>query len=73
MLTIAAGGAVCEYDLVEPIGRTRPTVSHHLKALKEAGLVTSRRDGENIWYTVVPAALDALREVLSVRGQVTAR
>lgn len=73
MLATAAGGALCEHDLVEPIGRSQPTVSHHLKALKEAGLVTAQRDGKNIWYTVVPAALDALREVLSVRGQVTAR
>ncbi len=73
MLATAADGAVCEHDLVEPIGKSQPTVSHHLKALKEAGLVTAQRDGKNIWYTVVPAALDALREVLSVPGQVTAR
>ena len=68
MLATAEDGAVCEYDLVEPIGRSQPTISHHLKALKEAGLVTAQRDGKNTWYTVVPAALDALREVLSVRG-----
>lgn len=73
MPATAAGGAVCEHDLVEPAGRTQRTVSHHLKALEETGPVTAQRDGKNIWYTVVPAALDALREVLSVRGQVTAR
>ena len=53
----------------EPVGKSQPTVSHHLKVLKAAGLVTAQRDGKNIWYAVVPAALDALREVLSVPAQ----
>jgi ArsR family transcriptional regulator len=65
-LATAPGGAICACDLVEPIGKSQPTVSHHLKVLKAAGLVTAQRDGKNIWYTVVPAALVALREVLSV-------
>jgi ArsR family transcriptional regulator, arsenate/arsenite/antimonite-responsive transcriptional repressor len=51
------------------VGKSQPTVSHHLKVLKAAGLVTAQREGKNIWYTVVPAALDALREVLSVPGR----
>ncbi len=66
VLATAPGGAICACDLVEPVGKSQPTVSHHLKVLKEAGLVTAQRDGKNIWYAVVPAALDALREVLSV-------
>ena len=65
-VAIAPGGAICACDLVEPIGKSQPDVSHHLKVLKAAGLVTAQRDGKNIWYAVVPAALDALREVLSV-------
>jgi ArsR family transcriptional regulator, arsenate/arsenite/antimonite-responsive transcriptional repressor len=65
-LATAPGGAVCACDLVEPVGKSQPTVSHHLKVLKAAGLVAAQRDGKNIWYAVVPAALDALREVLSV-------
>ena len=69
LLATAPGGAVCACDLVDPIGKSQPTVSHHLKVLKEAGLVTAQRDGKNIWYAVVPAALDALREVLSVPGR----
>ena len=66
VLATTAGGAICACDLVEPVGKSQPTVSHHLKVLKAAGLVTAQRDGKNIWYAVVPAALDALREVLSV-------
>jgi ArsR family transcriptional regulator len=66
VLATAAGGAICACDLAGPVGKSQPTVSHHLKVLKAAGLVTAQRDGKNIWYAVVPAALDALREVLSV-------
>ncbi len=65
-LATAPGGAMCACDLVGPIGKSQPTVSHHLKVLKAVGLVTAQRDGKNIWYAIVPSALDALREVLSV-------
>jgi ArsR family transcriptional regulator len=68
VLATVPGGAVCACDLTEPIGRSQPTVSHHLQVLKRAGLVTAQRDGKNIWYAAVPAALDALREVLAVPG-----
>ena len=40
LLATAEGGAVCACDLVEPLGRSQPTVSHHLKVLTDAGLVT---------------------------------
>ncbi len=56
-----AGGEACVCDLFDLTG---PTISHHLKVLREAGLVTSERRGINIWYAVIPAALDALRAVL---------
>ncbi len=64
LLATAEGGAVCACDLVEPTGRSQPTVSHHLKVLADAGLVTNKRIGRNVWYAVVPAALEALRGVL---------
>ncbi len=67
LLATAEGGAVCACDLVEPVGRSQPTVSHHLKVLVEAGLATSERRGRNVWYGVVPAALEALRTVLTPR------
>ena len=68
VLATVPDGAVCACDLSDPIGRSQPTVSHHLKVLKRAGLATAQRDGKNIWYAAVPAALDALREVLAVPG-----
>jgi ArsR family transcriptional regulator, arsenate/arsenite/antimonite-responsive transcriptional repressor len=65
LLMTAEGGQVCACDLVEPVGRSQPTVSHHLKALRDAGLVTATRRGTNIWYAVVPQQVEALRAVLA--------
>lgn len=67
LLATAEGGAVCACDLVEPVGKSQPTVSHHLKVLVDAGLATSERRGRNVWYGVVPAALEALRGALAAR------
>jgi ArsR family transcriptional regulator len=67
LLATAAEGEVCACDLVDPVGRSQPTVSHHLKVLKEAGLVTATRRGANIWYAAVPDQLAALRTVLTAR------
>lgn len=65
LLATSADGAVCACDLVEPVGKSQPTVSHHLKVLREAGLVTSEKRGTNVWYAAVPAALDVLRDALA--------
>ena len=65
LLATAEGGEVCACDLVEPVGKSQPTVSHHLKVLREAGLVTATKRGVNIWYAAVPEQLDALRGALS--------
>ena len=67
LLATAELGAVCACDLVEPVGRSQPTVSHHLKVLADAGLITGERRGRNVWYAVVPAALEALRSALAPR------
>jgi len=65
LLATAEGGAVCACDLVDPVGKSQPTVSHHLKTLVESGLAVSERRGRNVWYAVVPSALEALRAALS--------
>ena len=65
LLATTGGGAVCACDLVEPVGKSQPTVSHHLKVLREAGLVTSEKRGTNVWYAAVPAALESLRTALA--------
>jgi ArsR family transcriptional regulator len=55
---------VCACDLIEPSGRSQPTVSHHMKILVDAGLVTREKRGLWVWYRLVPERLDALRAVL---------
>jgi ArsR family transcriptional regulator len=65
LLMTAEGGEVCACDLVQPVGRSQPTVSHHLKVLRDAGLVTGTRRGANIWYAVEPAQVAAVRDVLA--------
>ena len=63
-ITSANGNEVCACDLVEPSGRSQPTVSHHMKILFEAGLVTREKRGLWVWYRPVPARLEALRKIL---------
>jgi ArsR family transcriptional regulator len=58
----AAGACVC--DLIEPSGRSQPTVSHHLKILREAGLVTTEKRGRWAWYFVVPGRIESLKAAL---------
>ena len=67
LLANAESGAVCVCDLTEPVGRSQGTVSHHLKVLSKAGLVTAEKRGRNTWYSVVPSALEALRSSLVTR------
>ncbi|MDP2622487.1 MAG: metalloregulator ArsR/SmtB family transcription factor [Actinomycetota bacterium] len=63
---IASCGEVCACELVESIGVSQPTVSHHLKVLYEAGLVDRERRGKWIHYWVVPGAISALADTLQV-------
>ena len=63
-LITSSAGEVCACDLVEPSGRSQPTVSHHMKILVDAGLVTREKRGLWVWYRAVPARLDALRTAL---------
>ncbi|MGB8857893.1 MAG: metalloregulator ArsR/SmtB family transcription factor [Ilumatobacteraceae bacterium] len=60
----SSAGEVCACDLVEPSGRSQPTVSHHMKILVDAGLVERDKRGLWVWYRAVPSRLDALRTVL---------
>ncbi|WP_218974372.1 metalloregulator ArsR/SmtB family transcription factor [Streptomyces sp. NP160] len=59
------GGEACVCDLTEPLGLSQPTVSHHLKVLVEAGLLTRDKRGVWAYYALVPGALDSLAGVLT--------
>ena len=64
LIAAQPSGEVCACDLVEPLGKSQPTVSHHLKVLYEAGLVDREKRGTWVWYRVIPARLAALRAAL---------
>ena len=64
MIANAEQAEACVCDLVEPLGRSQPTVSHHLSVLTEAGLLTREKRGKWAWYRVVPERLAVLRDVL---------
>ncbi|WP_405132998.1 ArsR/SmtB family transcription factor [Nocardia sp. NBC_01388] len=59
-----SGGEACVCDLSEGFDVGQPTISHHLKVLREAGLLTSERRASWVYYKVVPQALQHLSQVL---------
>lgn len=61
---VASAGEVCSCDLQEPLGRAQPTISHHTKALVDAGLLVGEKRGRWMWWRVVPERMAALRTVL---------
>ena len=63
-LIAMAPAGVCACDLVDSVGRSQPTVSHHLKVLTEAGLLERERRGRWVWYWQDPARLDSVRQAL---------
>ena len=65
LVASAEAGEVCACDLVEPSGRSQPTVSHHLALLVDAGLLTREKRGRWAWYRVVPERLGSLQAALA--------
>jgi ArsR family transcriptional regulator len=66
-----AGGEACVCDLSVGIDLTQPTISHHLKVLRNAGLLRSERRASWVYYAVVPEALRDLSSLLSVDADTT--
>ncbi len=63
-LITSMGEACAACDLVEPVGVSQPTVSHHLKVLYEAGLVEREKRGRWVYYRAVPERLAVLSKAL---------
>ncbi|ART70609.1 transcriptional regulator [Mycobacterium dioxanotrophicus] len=59
-----AGGEACVCDISVGVEVSQPTVSHHLKVLRDAGLLTSQRRASWVYYAVVPEALASLAVLL---------
>jgi ArsR family transcriptional regulator len=64
LIAAADRGEACICDLTEPVGLSQPTVSHHMKLLVDAGLVTRDQRGKWAYYAVVPDMFDQLSDAL---------
>ncbi len=62
---IANAGTACSCDLIEPVGKSQPTVSHHTKVLAEAGLIAGEKVGRWVNWSVVPERVAELRGALA--------
>ncbi|MEU4408101.1 metalloregulator ArsR/SmtB family transcription factor [Streptosporangium sp. NPDC023963] len=65
------GGEAYVNNLIAAFDLTGPTISHHLRVLRQAGLIGCERRGTWVFYWVVPAALERLSEVLTVPAKTT--
>ena len=61
---IAAAGEVCSCDLVIPLAKSQPTISHHTRVLAQAGLITGTKRGRWVYWTVAPARADLVRDAV---------
>jgi ArsR family transcriptional regulator, arsenate/arsenite/antimonite-responsive transcriptional repressor len=64
---VADAGEVCACNLLEPLGKSQPTISHHTKVLAEAGLIRGEKRGRWVWWQIVPERLDDVRNSLAVK------
>jgi ArsR family transcriptional regulator len=64
LIAAAPAGTACSCDLEAPVGKSQPTVSHHLSVLADAGLITKEKVGRWVNCTIVPERLAQLRDAL---------
>lgn len=58
-------GETCVCDLIEPVGLSQPTVSHHLRILVDAGVLTREQRGRWAYFRLVPETLDAVARAIT--------
>ena len=63
-----AGGEACVCDISGTFDLTQPTISHHLKILRSAGILDSERRGSWVYYRAIPEALQQLSTILQIEG-----
>lgn len=59
------GGEICVCEFQEHLDLSQPTISHHLKTLREAGLIESRREGTWVYHTIRRDAAGELAEIIA--------
>lgn len=65
LIAASEAGEMCACDLTEPVGLSQPTVSHHMKLLVDAGLLTREQRGRWAYYRPAPGPLNAAAQVLT--------
>ncbi|MBD2828665.1 helix-turn-helix transcriptional regulator [Streptomyces globisporus] len=68
MIASRAGGEVCVCDLTPAFDLSQPTISHHLKLLRQAGLIDCERRGTWVYYWLLPETTDRLAGILTRTG-----
>ena len=68
---IANAGEVCSCDLLAPLARSQPTVSHHTKTLADAGLIVGEKKGRWVWWSIVPERMAELHDALAAGNGAT--
>jgi ArsR family transcriptional regulator len=68
LIAAAGGQEVCFCELTPALQLSQPTISHHLKVLRKAGLLTSQRRGTRVYYRIIPEALQQLSGILVPTG-----
>ena len=63
-----SGGEACVCDISGTFNLSQPTISHHLKVLRSAGILDSERRGSWVYYRIIPTALQQLSEILHADG-----
>ena len=69
LIAAAEDGEACVCDLIEPVGLSQPTVSHHMKLLVDARLVSREQRGKWAYYRVVDETLVAMRQALEPKQE----
>ena len=72
LIAARAGAEVCVCDLTDAFDVKGPTISHHLKVLREAGLIDCERRGTWVYYWIIPAALAPLSQLLDTSAAAAA-
>nr|BFD88328.1 metalloregulator ArsR/SmtB family transcription factor [Streptomyces sp. Xyl84] len=73
MIASQQGGEICVCDLTPAFELSQPTISHHLKLLKQAGLIASERRGTWVYYRLLPEKTDQLAAILTRPGKPAAQ
>jgi ArsR family transcriptional regulator, arsenate/arsenite/antimonite-responsive transcriptional repressor len=68
---IASEDEMCSCNMLEPLGKSQPTVSHHTKTLAEAGLIVGEKRGRWVYWRIVPGRLADLQRALAPVGVTT--